>query len=63
MKQLGNLALVCAKRPDTMLIIDSPTVILHVNRSPVWIAQWEDDEEIERMIRELNFGKFKKEGV
>lgn len=62
MKQLGNLALVCAKRPDTRLVINSPSVMLYVNRALVWFAQWDDNEAIKQMIRELNFGKFKKKG-
>lgn len=63
MKQLGNLALVCAKRPDTQLVIIGQYVRLYINnRDLVWSTQWDDDETIEQMIRELNFGRYKQGG-
>jgi len=62
LKQLGNLALVCAKRPDTRLLIDAPIVMLYVDRALVGFMQWDDDAKIKQMILELNFGKYKEKG-
>lgn len=59
MKQLGNLALVCARRPETMLQLYGGQVAVFVGTGPeraVLSAAWDDDEEISRMIHELNFG-------
>ena len=61
MKQLGNLALVCARRPEVLLQLYDGQVTVHVGRGPqrtVLHGAWDDDEEIRRMIHELNFGKF-----
>lgn len=61
MKQLGNLALVCAKRKDTLLQILDGVATVHVGRGEdrtALSAPWEDDEAITVIIRELNFGRF-----
>ena len=61
MRQLGNLAIVCAGRSDVLLQIFQGQVAVHVGRGPqrtVLHGAWDDDEEIRRMIHELNFGKF-----
>ena len=61
MRQLGNLAIVCAGRSDVLLQIFQGQVTVHVGRGPqrtVLRGAWDDDEEIRRMIHELNFGKF-----
>ena len=61
MRQLGNLAIVCAGRSDVLLQIFQGQVAVHVARGPqrtVLRGAWDDDEEIRRMIHELNFGKF-----
>lgn len=61
MKQLGNLAIVCAKRPDVLMQIYSGTVSVHVvtgpERETLSIA-WDDDGLIQRTIHELNFGRY-----
>ena len=44
MKQLGNLAIVCARRKDVTLRIE-------------FSADWDDDETILSVIHELNFGR------
>ena len=62
MKQLGNLALVCAQRPATLLQIQDGIVAVFVGSGPereVLSASWDDDAEILRIIHELNFGKFR----
>ena len=46
MKQLGNLAVICAQRPENRAAME---------------AAWNDDARIEKMIYELNFGAFSKE--
>ena len=61
MRQLGNVAIVCAGRSDVLLQIFQGQVTVHVGRGPqrtVLHGAWDDDEEIRRMIHELNFGKF-----
>ena len=65
MKQLGNLAVVCAQRPDVLLQITGGTVSLHVGDGPgrsAVAADWDNDAEISRMIHELNFGRYAKKG-
>lgn len=62
MKQLGNLALVCAKRPEAMLQIYGGQACVYVGQGPeraVFSAAWDDDEELCRMIHELNFGGYR----
>ena len=46
MKQLGNLAVVCAQRTG-----EGP-------ERAVLTAKWDDDETIQSIIRELNFGRY-----
>lgn len=62
MKQLGNLAIVCAKRKDTLLQMLNGNVAIHLGDGPnraVLSAEWDDDEKIPAIIYELNFGKYK----
>lgn len=67
MKQLGNLAIVCANRPEVLMQIYGGKVAVHVGADPdraVMFTTWDDDAEITRIIHELNFGKYKsKEGL
>ena len=61
MKQLGNLALVCAHRPEVLMQLYGGTVSVHVGAGPeraTLCTEWDNDTEIERIIRELNFGKY-----
>ncbi|RKI66764.1 hypothetical protein D7V91_11725 [bacterium 1xD42-67] len=61
MKQLGNLALVCAKRPSLLLQIHNGMASVYVGAGPdrtVLSTRWDNDVEIERIIYELNFGKY-----
>lgn len=64
MKQLGNLAIVCAKRKDTLLQMLNGNVCVHLgsgdDRSTL-SAEWDDDMKITTMIHELNFGRYKEE--
>lgn len=60
MKQLGNLAVVCAQRPDVLMQIYGSEVSVHVGEGPeraVFSTKW-DDEAIQHIIRELNFGRY-----
>lgn len=62
MKQLGNLAIVCAKRPDVLLQVHNGIVSVHVGSGPSRASMqsaWENDETISGMIRELNFGRYR----
>lgn len=61
MKQLGNLAMVCARRPEVLMQLHGGTVSVHVGAGPERAAlctEWDNDTEIEHIIRELNFGKY-----
>lgn len=62
MRQLGNLAIVCAKRKDTLLQMLNGNVVIHLGDGPsraALSAEWNDDEKILAIIHELNFGKYK----
>ena len=62
MKQLGNLAIVCAQRKDTLLQMLNGNVCVHLGSGhdrTVLSAEWDDDAKITAMIHELNFGKYK----
>lgn len=61
MKQLGNLAMVCAQRPDVLLQLHGGMVCLHVGsgtRRESITLDWDDDEKIAELVRELNFGRY-----
>ena len=56
MKQLGNLAVVCAQRPDVLMQIYDKTVRVHVGEGPgrtTLFAPWEDDDAILRRCMPL----------
>ena len=62
MKQLGNLAVVCAKRPDVLFQLLNGTVTVFVGHGPArasMYAHWTDDDRIREMVRELNFGRYR----
>lgn len=62
MKQLGNLAIVCAKRPDVLMQIQGSRVSVFVGQGPqreAFHTRWDDDGKISGIIRELNYGKYK----
>lgn len=61
MKQLGNLAIVCAQRPDVLMQVYGGTVSVHVGEGPeraTLFTPWDDDEMVQKLIRELNFGQY-----
>ena len=61
MKQLGNLAVVCAQRPDVLMQIYGNEVSVHVGEGPeraVLSTKWDDDKTIQSIIRELNFERY-----
>ena len=61
LKQLGNLAIVCAQRPDMLLILMDGKVSIHEAGGygqEAMEAPWDDDAAVSKMVYELNFGKF-----
>ena len=61
MKQLGNLAVVCAQRTAVLMQIYGSEVSVHVGEGPeraVLSTKWDDDKTIQSIIRELNFGRY-----
>jgi hypothetical protein len=62
MKQLGNLAHVCAgRRKNVLLQILDGNVSVHVGEGPdkeVLTAKWTDDETVSKIIYELNHGRY-----
>lgn len=61
MKQLGNLAIVCAKRPDVLLQIYDGYVSVHAGAGTertTMLAKWDDDKAIDGFIYELNYGRY-----
>ena len=60
MKQLGNLAIVCARRKDVTLRIEQGRVMVLLDGTyapTAFSADWDDDETILSVIHELNFGR------
>lgn len=61
MKQLGNLAMVCAQRPEVMMQLHGGKVSVFVGAGPeraVMDSPWDNDAEISRIVYELNFGRY-----
>ena len=66
MKELGNLAIVCARRPDVLMQIYDGIVSVHADfgsTRSVLYTTWDNDAEIRHAIHELNFGKYAEGGV
>lgn len=64
MKQLGNLAIVCAKHPEVLMQLYGGQVSVHVGAGPDRAAlhtQWDNDAEIGNIVYELNFGRYREE--
>lgn len=60
MKQIGNLAIVCARRKDVTLCIEQGRVMVLPEGAcalAALSADWDDDETILSIIHELNFGR------
>ena len=61
MYQIGNLAVVCAKRADVSMMIYRGIVTIHVGHGPYRgsiVIAWHDNEKMEQTIRDLNSGKY-----
>ena len=62
MKQLGNLAIVCAQRPEILMQIHGGIVTVHVGCGPERASlhtAWDDDAGVSCIDHELNFGKYR----
>lgn len=61
MKQLGNLAMVCAQRPELLMQLHAGSVTVYVGEGPeraALCAAWDDDAAINKIVYDLNFGKY-----
>jgi len=61
MKQLGNLAMVCAQRPEVLMSVFNGNVTVCLGNGPdrkLLTVPWDNDERITELIYELNFGKY-----
>lgn len=58
MKQLGNLAIVCAQRRDICLHMQDGKVAVIFDDGAMLRTGWDDDEKIQHIIYVLNFGRF-----
>ena len=59
MKQLGNLAVVCATKKEVLLQIHNGVVSVHYGAGPTRetaTVKWDDDVAIRKIVKELNFG-------
>lgn len=66
MKQLGNLAIVCAQRTGILLQILDGKATVHVGAGSSrrsFAANWDDDMQINKLIHELNFGELSEKEV
>jgi len=61
MKQLGNLAMVCAWRPEVLMTVFNGNVNICLGNGPdrkILTVPWNNDEKISDLIYELNFGAY-----
>lgn len=61
MKQIGNLAIVCSKRPDMIMKINDGKVLIAATEKPdciIFSSEWHDDAKINDIIYQLNFGRY-----
>ena len=66
MKQLGNLAIIVAKRNDLCLSIYDGKATVYLGCGPTKkqiSVDWGDDEAISKLTYELNHGEYRQEGV
>lgn len=66
MKQLGNLAIVCAQRPEVLMQIHGGVASVFVGSGPertVLHTVWDNDAAISGIVHELNFGRYAKEAA
>ena len=62
MRQIGNLAISCARRRDALLQVFNGTVTVFVGcgvTKTIFTAGWREDAKINKIIAELNHGCFK----
>ena len=63
MKQIGNLAIVCAQRRDVLMTLSNGAVTVTAGdpREPrTRYARWDDDKTVSEIIHALNFGDMSK---
>lgn len=60
MKQLGNLAVVCAVRKDVLMQIHNGIVSVHYGAGPARetaTAKWDDEKAISSIVQDIDLGK------
>lgn len=66
MKQIGNLAIICARRSGVLLqILDGRATVFVGQGSDrrSFSTDWDDDHTINRLIHELNYGELSEKGA
>lgn len=61
MKQLGNLAMVCAQRPEVLMMLYGGEAVVYVfdgSGRAVMDCAFDNDTEISRIVCKLNFGRY-----
>ena len=62
MKQLGNLAITCARRRSVQMVVENGEVSVTIRNfpgAPTHHLRWDDDKKAGENIRELNCGKYR----
>lgn len=62
MKQIGNLAIVCARRRSVRFEMENGEVRVALHGFPgvpTYYLRWDDDKKAEEIIHELNFGEYR----
>lgn len=62
MKQIGNLAIVCAQRRSVQFAMENGEARVTIRSFPgcsSYYFRWNDEKKIAEVIHELNFGKYK----
>ena len=62
MKQLGNLAIVCAKRKDVLFQLLNGVATVYIGAGPeraMLSTPWYDDDKVHKIVLALNHGEYR----